>query len=86
MDAGKGIDMAGTWLDTETTVTPNNYVRLKNVKAYEEGVQARLATNLPGASPLPPGPQSDAWDAGVADAAAGTIDPSSAYRGQTGPV
>ena len=79
--------MAGTWLDTETTVTPNNYPKLRLVKAYEEGVQARLASNTPGAGPHPAGSDDKAaWDAGVADAAAGTIDPSSAYRGQTGPV
>ena len=58
--------MAGKWQDGVSTTV----IKLKNMKAYEEGVQARLAT----------------WDAGVAHAAAGTIDEQSAYRGQTGPV
>lgn len=78
--------MAGTWLDSETTVTPNNYARLKLVKAYEEGVQARLASSTPTNPHAAGTADADAWDAGAADAAAGTIDDSSAYRGQTGPI
>lgn len=79
--------MAGTWLDKETDVTPNNYARLKLVKAYDEGVRARLASALPGTAPFPdPSPEKDAWDAGVTDAALGTISYCSAYQGQTGPV
>ncbi len=74
--------MAGKWQDGVSTTV----IKLKNMKAYEEGVQARLASNLPGTSPLPPGEQSAAWDAGVADAAAGDIDGQSAYTGQTGPL
>ena len=74
--------MAGKWQDGVNTTV----IKLKNMKAYEEGVQARLASNAPGASPLPAGEQTAAWDAGVAHAAAGTIDEQSAYRGQTGPV
>ena len=74
--------MAGKWQDGVSTTV----IKLKNMKAYEEGVQARLASNLPGDSPLPAGEQSAAWDAGVADAAAGTIDGQSAYTGQTGPL
>ena len=74
--------MAGTWEDGVSTTI----IKQKNMRAYEEGVQARLASNLPGTSPLPAGEQADAWDAGVSDAAAGTIDGQSAYRGQTGPL
>ena len=74
--------MAGTWEDGVSTTI----IKLKNMKAYEEGVQARLASNLPGTAPVPAGEQAAAWDAGVADAAAGTIDGESAYRGLTGPV
>lgn len=86
-DSKEEIVMAGTWLDTEVTVNQNNWVRLKNLKAYEEGVQARLASALPGSAPHPAGsPEALSWDAGVADAAAGTIDPCSAYTGQTGPI
>ena len=74
--------MAGTWEDGVSTTI----IKQKNMRAYEEGVQARLASNLPGTSPLPAGEQAAAWGAGVADAAAGTIDGQSAYRGQTGPL
>jgi hypothetical protein len=74
--------MAGTWEDGVSTTI----IKLKNMRAYEEGVQARLASNAPGTSPVPAGEQSAAWDAGVVDAAAGTIDGESAYRGQQGPA
>ena len=74
--------MAGKWQDGVSTTV----IKQKNMLAYEAGVQARLASNAPGDSPLPAGEQSAAWDAGVADAAAGTIDGQSAYTGQTGPL
>ena len=74
--------MAGKWQDGVS----NSVIKQKNMLAYEAGVQARLASNSPGTSPLPAGEQSTAWDAGVADAAAGTIDGMSSYRGQTGPA
>jgi hypothetical protein len=74
--------MAGHWQDGVSTTV----IKLKNMQAYDEGVQARLASNAPGTSPTPAGEQAGAWDAGVAAAAAGTIDPMSSYTGQTGPA
>lgn len=73
--------MAGKWQDGVSTTV----IKLKNMQAYEEGAQARLASATPGTAPVPAGEQADAWDAGVADAAAGTIDGMSAYTGLTGP-
>ncbi len=74
--------MAGKWQDGVSTTV----IKLKNMKAYEAGVQARMANLVPGASPLPAGEQTAAWDAGVSDAATGSIDPQSSYRGQQGPL
>ncbi len=74
--------MAGHWQDGVSTTV----IKLKNMQAYELGVYARMASASPGTAPTPAGEQSDAWDAGVADAAAGTIDGMSAYTGQTGPA
>jgi len=74
--------MAGKWQDGVSTTV----IKLKNMKAYEAGVQARMADLLPGTNPFSAGEQADAWDAGVSDAAAGSIDPQSSYRGQQGPL
>ena len=75
--------MAGKFQDgVSTTQVPVN-----NWRAYDEGVRARIASASPGNSPHPANSESDlAWDAGVVDAAAGTIDEQSAYTGQTGPA
>ena len=82
--------MAGTWLDS-TTKLPNNWKRVSNIRAYDEGAQYRLAgndvANPQADNPHPAGSSNfDAWDTGWLDAKAGTIDPSSAYRGLTGPL
>lgn len=77
--------MAGTWLDT-VAKQENNYALVKHIRAYDEGVQARLASNSPTNPHTVGTPESDFWIEGAADAAAGEIDPSSSYRGQTGPV
>jgi hypothetical protein len=82
--------MAGTWLDTVGDA-PNNWVRLKLVWAYDEGVRYRMggtalerpADNNPHASGTP---ENVLWATGWTDANDGTIDPSSAYRGQTAPA
>ena len=56
------------------------------VLAYAEGVEARMASALPGTAPVPAGADADAWDRGVADAAAGTVDPCVASPDRTAPV
>ena len=65
-----GVDMAGKLTDGT-----DFQLKLKQVKAYAEGVEARMASATPGDSPHVADTEDDAaWDRGVADAAAGTVD------------
>ena len=76
--------MAGTWLDSETTVTPNNYVRVRNMRAYEDGVQAAWDNQPLASDPHPLGtPESLLWIEGHQAAVNDTVDESSSYRGQS---
>jgi len=83
--------MAGTWLDDTGDITFNNYVRTRNVWAYDEGARHRMggtaleqpATDNPHADGTP---ENVLWATGWTDANGGTIDSSSAYRGKTAPA
>ena len=86
--------MAGTWLDDTGDVTFNNYVRTRNVRAYDEGVVYRMggtALERPAAdNPHPAAtPENALWATGWTDAhgagngTGGTVDSSSTYRGKT---
>jgi hypothetical protein len=80
--------MAGTWLSSETTVTPNNYVRVRNMRAYEEGVQNRMVDlGQLVDNPHPVGsPEALLWIEGWSDASGGTIDHMSSYHGDIEPA
>jgi len=89
--------MAGTWLDTAYSVPQNNYVYVRNYRAYEEGVQYRLggtvlerpSTDNPFTAMGVDDPQFINWDLGWkaahgdGDGTNGFIDPCSSYTGQT---
>ena len=74
----------GRWTDgIDTNVQPH----LKDVKAYAEGVEARMASATPGDSPHPADSPADlAWDQGVADAEAGEVEKHVAGWGRTAPL
>jgi ribosome modulation factor len=79
--------MAGTWCDGGSY--PSNYKRIRNMRAYEEGVQARIASGSPQMPPFAPGSEQEkCWDQGEfdADPTNDSVAECSAYRGQTGPV
>lgn len=75
--------MAGKF---QTGVAGYNQSTIKNWQAYEYGVKQRLLSNSPPSTPYNDKEQDAAYQAGVLDSAAGTIDPQSSYTGQTGPV
>lgn len=66
--------------------------QIKNVKAYEDGVQYRMGGTALG-RPITGNPEDGVgseyeacWDAGWNDAHAGTIEGCSAYTGETAPA
>ena len=86
--------MAGTWLDDTGDVTHNNYVPVRDVRAYDEGHCLVCLLNYQERSkifirPAAGTPENVLWATGWTDAhgagngTGGTVDSSSTYRGKT---